>query len=31
MNQKNKLDWIGGLKDYKERYSALELQKAALE
>ena len=26
-----KLDWIGGLKEYREQYTALELQKKALE
>ena len=26
-----KLDWIGGLKEYRDQYTALELQKKALE
>jgi len=29
--KKLKLDWIGGLKEYKDQYTALELQKKALE
>ena len=29
--QKPKLDWIGGLKEYRDQYTALELQKKALE
>ena len=26
-----KLDWIGGLKEYRDQYTALELQKKALD
>ena len=26
-----KLDWVGGLKEYRDQYTALELQKKALE
>ena len=29
--KKLKLDWIGGLKEYRDQYTALELQKAAVE
>lgn len=29
--RKPKLSWIGGLKEYREQYSALDLQKKALE
>jgi len=29
--KKPKLDWIGGLKEYRDQYTALELQKKALE
>ena len=28
--KKPKLDWIGGLKEYRDQYTALELQKEAL-
>jgi len=28
---KLKLDWIGGLKEYRDKYTSLELQKKALE
>ena len=28
--KKPKLDWVGGLKEYRDRYTALELQKEAL-
>ena len=27
--RKLKLDWVGGLKEYRDQYTALELQKAA--
>jgi len=30
-NKIPKLEWIGGLKEFKEKYTALELQKKALE
>ena len=29
--RKLKLDWIGGLKEYRDKYTSLELQKKALE
>jgi len=29
--KKLKLDWIGGLKEYRDKYTSLELQKKALE
>ena len=29
--KKLKLDWVGGLKEYRDQYTALELQKAAVE
>lgn len=29
--KKLKLDWVGGLKEYRDRYTALELQKEALD
>ncbi len=29
--KKPKLDWIGGLKEYRDQYTALELQKKALD
>ena len=29
--KKPKLDWIGGLKEYRDQYTALELQKEALD
>jgi hypothetical protein len=29
--KKPKLDWIGGLKEYRDQYTSLELQKKALE
>lgn len=29
--KKFKLDWAGGLKEYRDQYTALELQKKALE
>ena len=29
--KKPKLHWIGGLKEYREKYTSLELQKKALE
>ena len=29
--KKPKLDWIDGLKEYRDQYTALELQKKALE
>ena len=29
--KKFKLDWAGGLKEYRDKYTALELQKKALE
>ena len=29
--KKLKLDWIGGLKEYRDQYTALELQKKALD
>ncbi len=29
--KKPKLDWIGGLEEYRDRYTALELQKKTLE
>ena len=29
--KKPKLDWIGGLEEYRDQYTALELQKKALE
>ena len=29
--KKLKLDWAGGLKEYRDQYTALELQKAAVE
>ena len=30
-NKKPKLDWIGGLKEYRDHYTALELQKEAID
>lgn len=30
-NKKPKLDWVGGLKEYRDQYTALELQKEALD
>ena len=30
-NKKPKLDWVGGLKEYREKYTALELQKEAVD
>lgn len=30
-NKKPKLDWIGGLKEYRDKYTALELQKEAID
>ena len=29
--RKPKLDWIGGLKEFRDQYTALELQKKTLE
>ena len=29
--KKPKLDWIGGLEEYRDQYTALELQKKALD
>ena len=29
--KKLKLDWVGGLKEYRDQYTALELQKKALD
>ena len=29
--KKHRLDWVGGLKEYRDQYTALELQKKALE
>ena len=29
--RKPKLDWIGGLKEFRDQYTALELEKKALE
>ncbi len=29
--KKPRLDWLGGLKEYRDQYTALELQKKALE
>jgi len=29
--KKPKLDWVGGLKEYRHQYTSLELQKKALE
>lgn len=29
--KKPKLDWIGGLKEYRDQYTALDLQEKALE
>jgi hypothetical protein len=29
--RKLRLDWIGGLKEYRDKYTSLELQKKALE
>jgi len=29
--KKPKLDWIGGLKEYRDKYTSIELQKKALE
>lgn len=29
--KKPKLDWMGGLKEYRDQYTAVELQKKALE
>jgi len=31
LKKRPKLDWIGGLREYREQYTALELQKKALE
>jgi len=30
-NRKPKLDWIGGLRDYRDQYTALDLQRKASE
>ena len=30
-NKKPKLDWVGGLKEYRDQYTALELQKEAVD
>ena len=30
-NKKPKLDWVGGLKEYRDKHTALELQKEAVD